>query len=205
MNVHVTRPAPPASLSAEGLPRRSWTISDVDRMLDAGIIDRRERIELIGGEIVQMSPKGSAHELVKKELNRYWTKAVRPEIDNLTETTLYVGERNFLEPDFIFWPRTTAITDIRPTELLLVVEVADSSLAYDLGRKAQIYAALGVHDYWAVDALRMIIHLHRYQDGGMDYSMPTAVRHSEVATPQLLPDLAVRMADLSLKPMTASP
>ena len=102
MNVHVTGPASPAPLSAEGLPRRSWTISDVDRMLDAGIIDRRERFELIGGEIVPMSPKGRDHELVKMELNRFWTKALPPDINLLQGTTLYIGERDFLEPDLNF-------------------------------------------------------------------------------------------------------
>ncbi len=63
MNVHVARPAP---LRRSRPKKRNWTISDVDRMLDAGIIDRRELIELIGGEIVPMSAKGSAHEFCGK-------------------------------------------------------------------------------------------------------------------------------------------
>ncbi len=203
MNVHVPRPASPASLAAEGLPRRSWTVSDVDRMLEAGIIDRRERFELIGGEIVPMSPKGRLHELVKKELNRFWTKAINADIDILPETTLYVGERDFLEPDFIFWPRSMAIEDIRPAELLLVVEVADSSLSYDLGRKAQIYSALGVRDYWAIDAVRMLTHIHRLAESGAEYRPAIPVPHTERATPLLVPDLAVRLADLGLEPMAA--
>ena len=69
MNVHVSRPAAPATLTAEGLPRRRWSVADIERMQDAGIVDRHERFELIGGEIVPMSPKGSWHENVKRALN----------------------------------------------------------------------------------------------------------------------------------------
>jgi Uma2 family endonuclease len=83
------------------------------------------------------------------------------------------------------------------------VEVADSSLSYDLGRKAQIFAALGVRDYWAIDALRMITHIHRLPTGGADYGAPAEIRRFEVATPLLLPDLAVRLSDLGLQPVTA--
>ena len=69
-------------------------------MQDAGIIDRRERFELIGGEIVPMAAKGVPHETVKMELNRFWTKAVPAELNILTETTLHISQRDFLEPDF---------------------------------------------------------------------------------------------------------
>ena len=82
-------------------------------MMDAGIIGRRERFELIGGEIVPMSPKGIAHETVKMGLNRFWTKALQPEFNILTETTLHVSEHDYLEPDFIFWPRAIPLKDVR--------------------------------------------------------------------------------------------
>ena len=137
MNVHVSRPAAPPTMTAEGLPRRRWSVSDIERMQDAGIIDRHERLELIGGEIVPMAPKGIPHETLKKELNRFWTKALSPEIDLVTETTLRIGEHDFLEPDFIFWQRSIPLKDVRAEHILLLVEVADSSLSYDLGRKAQ--------------------------------------------------------------------
>ena len=75
MNVHVSRPAVPATLTAEGLPRRRWSVADIERMQDAGIIDRHERFELIGGEIVPMASKGVPHETVKKELRTDRKKA----------------------------------------------------------------------------------------------------------------------------------
>ena len=202
MNVHVTRPAAQATLSAEGLPRRKWSVADVFRMMDAGIIGQHERFELIGGEIVPMSPKGIPHETVKMELSRFWTKALPPDINILTETTLYIDDHEFLEPDFIFWPRSVALKDLKPASILLLVEAADSSLAYDLGRKAKIYASLGIRDYWAIDAVRMITHIHRLGAGG-EYGEPLPLAHTELLTPLALPALAVRLADLGLEPLPA--
>ena len=201
MNVHISRPAVSTTLSAEGLPRRRWSVADIIRMQDVGIIDRRERFELIGGEIVPMASKGAAHETVKKELTKHWARALPAGMDMLTETTLYISEHDFLEPDFIFWPQSIAVKHIRPADLLLVVEAADSSLSYDLGRKAAIYASLGIPDYWAIDAVRMVTHIHRFDGGRESYAAPILLQHTEVLTPLHLPELAVRLADLGLEPL----
>ncbi len=189
-------------MTAEGLPGRRWSVADIERMQDAGIIDRHERFELIGAEIVPMASKGVPHETVKKELNRFWTKALSPEIDLITGTTLRIGEHDFLEPDFIFWQRSIPLKDVRAEHILLLVEVADSNLSYDLGRKAQIYASLGIRDYWAINATELVTHIHRLANGDR-YPDPVIVPHTGVLTPELLPALAVRLADLGLDPMSA--
>ena len=56
---------PPTTQAAEGLPRRPWTVAEIEAAVAAGIIDEDERFELLGGEVVPMSPKGARHELVK--------------------------------------------------------------------------------------------------------------------------------------------
>jgi Uma2 family endonuclease len=201
MNIHVSRPSPITTQAAEGLPRRRWSVAEVIQMVEAGIIDERERFELIGGEIVPMSPKGNSHEIVKKELVRFWAKALPPEIDMLPETTFYIGDHDFLEPDFIFWPRATPLKDIRPESILLLVEVSASSLGYDLGRKAQIYAALGMRELWVIDAARLVTHVHR-QAGADGYQHISELPSTALLTPQLLPSLAVSLAGLGLQPMT---
>src|SRR5262245_19150488 len=73
MNPHL-RPAPfPATTqAAEGLPRRRWSVAEIEAMVAGGIILEDERFELIGGEAVPMAPKGHRHELVKKALQQYW-------------------------------------------------------------------------------------------------------------------------------------
>ena len=88
-----------------------------------------------------MSPKGNRHELVKKALQQHWFPLIAGSpIDLITETTLYVGDDEFLEPDFLFWSRAMPLANVTASSALLIVEVADLSLAYDLGRKAGIYA-----------------------------------------------------------------
>ena len=190
----------PTTQAAEGLPRRCWTVAEIEQMQAAGIIDEDERFELIGGEIVPMSPKGNWHENVKRVLTRVWIKALPPEIDALTETTLRSGPHDFREPDFVFWPSSVAVKDLAPAHVLLIVEVSDSSLDYDLGRKALFYASLGLRDYWVVDAKRLVIRIHRAPaaDG---YAQIVDLGADAMLTPLLIPDLAIRLADHGLLPL----
>ena len=120
----------------------------------------------------------------------------------LTETTLHINDHEFLEPDFIFWPRSIQVKDITAEDVQLLVEVADSSLSYDLGRKARMYAALGVRDYWAIDSVRMLVHIHRFDaSSNVTYAQPLVRRHTDLAMPAALPALAVTLADLGLEPL----
>ena len=201
MNVHI-RPTPPATTqAAEGLPRRKWSVADIEAMVQAGIIAENERIELIGGEIVPMSPKGVPHETIKKELNRYWYKLVSPEIDLLTETTFRIGDHEFLEPDFLLWPRAIGLGKLKPADVVLAVEVADSSLTWDLGRKAGIYASLGLPEYWVINARTLVTTVHR-QPQATAFGAVVDVAHTAVLIPVFLPSLQVRLADLGLEPLT---
>lgn len=201
MNLHVRQSPPATTQAAEGLPRRAWTVAEIEAMVEAGIIAENERFELIGGEIVPMSPKGAFHETVKKELNRYWTKAIPEDVDLVTETTFRHGDREFLEPDFVFWPRTLGIAGLKPDVVQLLVEIADSSLNYDLGRKASIYAGLGLQDYWVIDARSLVTTVHR-NPGADGFTSRTEHAHDALLTPLVLPTLAVRLADLRLNPAT---
>ncbi|MGE3918351.1 MAG: Uma2 family endonuclease [Hyphomicrobiaceae bacterium] len=181
------------------MPRRAWTVAEVEAMVAAGIIAETERIELIGGEIVPMSPEGANHETVKKELSRFWLKRVADDVDVATETTFRLGERDFVEPDLVFWPRALGIRGLAPDVVHLVVEIPDSSRDYDLGRKAAIYAGLGLPDYWVIDARSLQTRVHRDPQSSGFASVAT-YDHTELLTPLRLPALAVRLADLGLVP-----
>ena len=91
--------------AAEGLPRRRFTVAEVEAMVEAGIMDEDERIELIGGELVPMSPKGNQHEVIKTALLHRWYRRT-PEGFLLTpETTFRLSADTYLEPDFVVYPR----------------------------------------------------------------------------------------------------
>jgi Uma2 family endonuclease len=194
------RPAslPSTTQAAEGLPRRRWSVAEIREMMAKGIILEEERFELIGGEVVPMSPKGARHELVKKALQQHWFPLIAGSaIDLITETTLYVGDDEFREPDFLFWPRSIPLQDVTAGKALLIVEVADSSLGYDLGSKAAAYAALGLPELWVINAKTLVTTIHR-KPGPAGYPDPHAAGPDKPLEPMHAPHLAVRLADLGL-------
>ncbi len=141
--------------AAEGLPRRRFTVADVEAMVAAGLMDEDERVELIGGELVPMSAKGNRHEMVKAALLDRWFR-VRPDDCRLIpETTFRLSEDTYLEPDVVIYDRAKGLRGLSGDNVLLVVEIADSSLRYDTGRKAAFYASFGVRELWVIDAVRL--------------------------------------------------
>jgi Uma2 family endonuclease len=94
-------------MAAEGLPRRPFTVAELEQMVAAGILEEDERIELIGGEVVPMSPKGNRHELLKAALNIYWVPRLPDDHMVVTETTFRFTTDTYLELDFVFYPTTS--------------------------------------------------------------------------------------------------
>lgn len=181
--------------AAEGLPRRRFSVHELEQMVAAGILAEDERIELIGGEIVPMSPKGNHHEVLKAALNVYWARRLPDDMMFVTETTFRLTPDTYLEPDFVFYPKATGIKGLTPETARLVVEIADSSLAYDRGRKAALYAAFGIAELWVIDAVRLETRIYRNPiDQG--YRSITDVAMSGSAVPATLHQLAVTLSEL---------
>ena len=176
------------------------TLADYDRMIEAGVFDqgRRRRLEFIRGEIREMNPIGSAHEDVVDRLN-VWSTA------NLPEDRVRVRVQNSIglpaletapEPD-LAWVVQRDYSRGRPTaeDVLLVIEVAETSLAYDTGEKAELYAAAGAADYWVVDVAARAIEVRREPVGGRYRSLQTRSGDDEVR-PLAMPELALRPSAL---------
>ncbi|WP_036292749.1 Uma2 family endonuclease [Methylosinus sp. PW1] len=200
MNPHL-RPIglPLETQAAEGLPRRCWSVAEIEEMLRAGIIDEDERFELIGGEVVPMSPRGARHEWVKIAVNRFLIKAAPSHLEVAPETTLRLDARTFVEPDFCVFPRGLPLTALDGPAVLLAIEVADSSLAYDKGRKISVYAAFGVREVWVVDAVRAVTFIHR-RLGAAGYAEIVELAGAARLEPMLAPELAFSLAELGVTP-----
>ncbi len=147
--------------AAEGLPRRRFTVAEVEAMVAAGVMDEDERVELIGGELVPMSPKGNQHEIVKTALLDRWIRARTEDVRLTPETTFRLSDDTYLEPDVVIFPRATGIRGLTAANALLVVEIADSSLRYDIGRMAALYASFGIRELWVIDAVKLTAWLFR--------------------------------------------
>ena len=154
MNIRITT-------AAEGLARRAFTVDDVWAMIRAGMIDPDERFELIGGEIVPMSRRDLAHETLRKWLNERLVKDLPDPVQTAAMTIFYLSDETFIGPDFVVYPRDSGLENLSPDTCLLAIEVADSSLVYDLGRKARLYAEFGIGELWVFDVKARQVTVHR--------------------------------------------
>src|SRR5260370_15888110 len=146
--------------AAEGFDRRAFTVEEVLRMQDAGIISEDENFELIEGEIVPMQAKTHVHELIKSALNIGIARALPDSLWLGVESTMYLSERTFVEPDLVIYPRGIKLEEVKGTDITLAIEVALTSLKYDRGLKAQIYSRYGVREWWGSDPSRRLTHTH---------------------------------------------
>lgn len=202
MNEHATDflPMPETTQAAEGMPRRPWTVAEIEAMVEAGIIDGDERFELIGGEVVPMLPKGGRHEMVKLELNRHLQRVGPDDLYIAQETTLRLDAKSFLEPDFCVFPRSVFPGDLRGYHVLLAIEVADTSLAYDLSRKVGVYQGHGIPEVWVIDANSLVTHVFRSL-GAEGYRTKFEAGPDQEITAAQAPAIAMCLTALGLKPL----
>ena len=198
MNEHIRPAQRLPTQAAEGVPRWRWTTAELLRLTELGAFGPEDRFELIGGEIVPMSPKGRRHELVADELAQFWGPRVGAEVRVSSERQLNLDEVTYTDPDLLVRPASIKVPDVRGDTAMLVVEVADSSLAYDLSVKATLYARFGVREYWVIDARTLETRVHR-QPGSAGYAHVQEVSADMMLTPLLAPSLALRVADLDLE------
>jgi Uma2 family endonuclease len=185
----------PTTQAAEGLARRRWTVAEIEAATRAGIFGEDERFELIGGEIVPMNAKGIHHEVLKAALNVHFVRNTPDQYRFVPETTFRLSEDSFVEPDFIFFRKTDGIAGLNPRTALLAVEVADSSLGWDLGRKALIYAGFAIPELWVIEAVSRRTHVHT-RPGLEGYGEIIEVPETETLTSQAVPGLSVTLAVL---------
>jgi Uma2 family endonuclease len=181
--------------AAEGFDRRAFTVSEILRMQDAGIISEQENFELIEGEIVPMQAKSHIHELMKSAFNYALVPAVRKPLWLGVETTIYLSDDTFVEPDFAIYPRGMKLENVRGPDIVLAIEIAVTSLAYDREFKAGLYAKHKMQEYWVVDAAARRTH----QFGGprgKGWRRRGERGPDETLTHPALPDFSIRLADI---------
>jgi Uma2 family endonuclease len=197
MNIAVTYPAP-------GLPpRRAFNVDDIRRMIEAGVIGEDERIELVEGEIVVMAAKSYAHEMIKNALIKAVIRAAQPSLEVGVETTIQFSTGILLEPDIAVLQSDQVVksdagfVSVQQDGCSLIIEVSVSSLSYDKGRKAALYARLGVREFWVIDAneRRAFIHTGPAGDG---WSSLVERGPDDVLTTPALPGFAFKLGNISL-------
>jgi Uma2 family endonuclease len=156
----------PPNTAAEALPRKRFTREEVDRLTDLGFFDGC-RYELIDGDLIDKMGQNPPHAFVIRQAAA-WLRRIFP--DDRVQMQLPIEaspadrRRSLPEPDLAVLAQNRlefAKRHPRGDELLLVIEVADTGAAFDLSRKAVLYGAAGVPEYWVLDLTRRILVAHR--------------------------------------------
>jgi Uma2 family endonuclease len=171
-------------------------------MLEAGILREDERVELIEGDLVVLEPKPIGHELIKSLLG---TKFVRDVSDGLIAgiaTTLQLADDVLVDPDIaIFAERVfresspSYFARPRPGEILLVIEIAATTLDYDRVVKGRLYSRFGIPEFWLIDPYERITWVHSGPSNG---TWASIVEHgpSDALSTRALPGVSIRLGEI---------
>lgn len=170
------------------LQRHRLTISDYHRMGEAGILHEDSRVELIEGELIDMAPIGSQHAGTVKQLSRLFNLAVGQAAIISTQDPLILDKHSEPQPDIMLLrPRGDFYKSShpRPDDVLLIIEVADTSLQYDRHIKIPLYAQHSIPEVWLVDLVNKTLTLFR-SPSEHDYREVITPPSLDVVSPKLL-------------------
>lgn len=140
------------------------TFKEVLLMQQRGILPPDNRLELIRGELVEMSPIGKTHGWVVNWISKLFNKLIEEDQMVWVQTSILFDEHSAPEPDIalVQWKKGGKYPrHPQPDEILLIIEVADTSLAYDRKVKAPLYASFGIPEYWILDLEKQRVERYR--------------------------------------------
>ena len=187
----------PTTQAAEGVPRLRWTTAQLIHLTELGVFRAEDRFELLGGEIVPLSPIGRRHEVVAEQIEDAIRSKAFANVRVRAKPQFNLDDDTYVEPDIFVHPDTIRSYDVRGETVLLVIEVAKTSLEFDLGAKAATYARYGVRDYWVVNADTLETRVHR-RPGPSGFADVCDIPPAQTITPLLVPQLELGMSQLDL-------
>jgi len=183
--------------------KRLWTREEYYKMAEANILAPDERVELIEGEIIQMPPQGPSHGTSVSVSQEALRNALGSGFAVRQQLPLSFGLASEPEPDIAvvrgsFRDYRTA----HPSTALLVVEISDTTLAFDRSKKASLYASVGIKEYWLVNLPEQVVEVHRdprpepNMPFGCGYAKITLHKADDTLSPLAAPDAVIPVADL---------
>jgi Uma2 family endonuclease len=178
--------------------RRRITVDEYHHMIEAGSLGEDDRVQLIAGTVVAMTPQGPAHALAIQNLTRLVAQALPADLALRPQLPLTLPDDSEPEPDLA----VVRLEDARsrehhPRTALLVVEVAGDSLPLDRQAKAILYARAGIPEYWIVNLAETKVEVHREPDPAMGaYRTKAVVSSDDTLAATSVPGLRIDVADL---------
>jgi Uma2 family endonuclease len=178
---------------------RSWSRDEYYRAGELGIFRPDERLELIDGQIVaKMSPVGSPHRFTVHQVAAALESAFGEGFYVEVQSPLTMSDETEPEPDVLVAIGTVFDYQDRhpsPADIRLIVEVSDSSILFDRGKKAMVYAAAGIQEYWIVNLGARTIEVHRDPNPG-GYRNISILHEAESITPLFAPAASISIQSL---------
>ena len=171
--------------------KRRFNITEYYRMAEAGILSEEDRVELIDGEIVKMTPIGSRHAGCVSRLNALFNRLFSEAAIVSVQNPLRLSNFSEPQPDItLLKPRDDFYSNAHPTptDVLLIIEVADTSLEYDREIKIPLYAVASISEVWLVNLIKDMIEAYRDPQDGM-YREVRYFTHGETISPLFNPNL----------------
>ena len=185
-------------LSRHPVPRHRITLEDYHRLGRAGILGEDDRVELLDGQLVDMSPIGPRHALAVDALTKLLVLAVAERATVRVQNPIELDATTEPQPDIALvrqpW-RGYPKAHPQPRDVLLLVEVADTSLELDRGAKLELYARAGIREFWVVDVTTNGVLVHRRPRGDR-YDLVTRVESPSVLGIEDLPGVQIPAASL---------
>jgi Uma2 family endonuclease len=182
---------------------RLFTVKDYHRMTESGIFDPDERVELLAGQIIKMTAKGTAHEAAITRTERLLRNRLGEQVLLRLQSPIQLNDYSEPEPDIaVVTVDPLDYDDHHPTpsEVFLIIEVADSSLNRDLEFKATIYAQSKIRDYWVLDVNERQLHVFR-EPSETGYQREVILRDEATIFPLAFPNCLIIVREM-LRPQS---
>lgn len=178
--------------------RKLFTTDEYYKMAEAGILTPDDRVELIEGEIIRMSPIGTRHAGCVNRATDLFTLKFRGRAIVTVQNPAHLNQYNEPQPDILLLkPREDYYSSKHPSaeDTLLLLEVADTSLGFDLKVKIPLYAAMGVSEVWVADLRKDVIRVFRNPEAGQ-YRTVLTFSAEDTLSVLAFPDIVLRTSEL---------
>jgi Uma2 family endonuclease len=177
--------------------RKLFTVEEYDQMVRAGVFHEDDRLELIEGDLITMSPIGSTHAGIVNRLTRALTAQIGNQAIVAVQNPIRLAHSE-PQPDVaLLRPRPDDYTRSHPEpgDVLLVIEVADASVDYDRTVKVPLYGRSGIPEVWLIDLLEGVVEVYR-TPAAIGYRAKQTYVAGDSLTPERLPGLTLAVADI---------
>lgn len=189
---------------ATDIIKKRFTVEEYHRMAEAGILGQNDRVELIDGDVVQMSPIGRRHRVRVLRATTLFNRVFGDRALVGCQTDLKLNEWTEPQPDiFVLKPRNDfyAARDWAPEDVFFVMEISDSSLRYDREVKVPLFAVAGIPEVWVEDTKNDVLYVYRHPERGA-YAVSLALQRRDIVAPIAFPGVQFSVDNLFGDPVS---